>query len=89
MKLDQAPEVSLLGNFNISRDQLIRNMMDVNAPYQHPVMGESTSTHDAMGEEAIGNTGEGQLGCKKTKRGCSGHKILGYRRCDEEQEEQI
>ena len=64
-------------------------MPDVNALYQHLVMGESTSVHDTLDEEDMDDVEEGKLGYEKTKRGChSGHKIQGYQRQDEEQEEQ-
>ena len=89
MEIDQAPEASSAGNFNLLGGQLTRNMLDVNAPYQHLVMGESTSVHDTLDEEDMDDIEEGKLGYKKTKRGRhSRHKIQGYRRRDEEQEEQ-
>ena len=88
MEINQAPEASATGNFNLLGGQLTRNMPDVNALYQHPVMGESTSVHNALDEEDMDDIEEGKLGYKKTKRGCrSGHKIQGYRRRDKEREE--
>ena len=85
MEIDQASEASATGNFNLLGGQLTRNMPDVNAPYQHPVMGELTSVHNALDEEDMVDIKEGKLGYKKMKRGCrSGHKIQGYWRRDEE-----
>ena len=88
MEVDQPSEVLSMG-FNIPRNQLTRSMPDANAPYQHPVMGDSTSACDSQEEVAMDNIEEGKLGYKKTKRGrCSGHKIQGYWRHNEEREEQ-
>ena len=76
MEVDQAPEMSVMGIFDIPRDQLTRNIMDMNAPYQPPVMRELTPTCDTMDKEAMDDTEEGELGYKKIKRGHhSGHKI--------------
>ena len=88
MEINQASEASSAGNFNLLGGQLTRNMPDTNAPYQHPVMGESTSVHDTLDEEDMDNVKEGKLDYKKTKRGRrSRHKIQGYRKRDEEREE--
>ena len=77
-----------MGNPIIPRAQLTRNMLDVNAPYQHTAMRDLTPVHDTMDNEAMDEPKEGELVYKKTKRGRrSGHKIQGYRRCDEEREE--
>ena len=84
MEVDQSSEPPSMG-FNIPRNQLTQSMPDVNAPYQHPVMRDSTSTHDSQEEETMDDIEEGELGYKKTKRGRrSGHKIQGYWRRDEE-----
>ena len=87
MEVDQPPEALSMG-FNIPRNQLTWSMLDTNAPYQHPVMGDSTSARDSQEEEAMDNIKEDELGYKKTKRGRhSGHKIQGYWRHNEEQED--
>ena len=88
MEIDQASEVPSPGNFNLPGGQLTRNMRDANALYQHPVMGESMSVHNALDEEDMDDIKEGKLGYKKMKRGrCSRHKIQGYWRRDKEREE--
>ena len=43
MEINQAPEALSAGNFNLPGGQLTRNMLDMNASYQHLVMGKSTS----------------------------------------------
>ena len=63
-------------------------MLDANAPYQHTAMRDSTPVCDTTDNEAMDKPKEGELVHKKTKRGrCSGHKIQGYQRRDEEWEE--
>ena len=68
MEVDQSSETPSMG-FNIPRNQLTRSMPDANAPYQHPVMRDSTSAHDSQEEETMDDIEEGELGYKKTKRG--------------------
>ena len=89
MEVDLASEATLTGNPSIPQGQLTRNMMDVNAPYQHTAMRDLTPVCDTMDDKAMDEPKEGELGYKKMKRGRrSGHKIQGYRRHDEEREGQ-
>ena len=76
MEVNLAPEATLMGNPIIPQGQLTRNMLDANTPYQHTAMRDSTPIHDTTDDEAMDEPKEGELVCKKTKRGrCSGHKI--------------
>ena len=88
MEIDQMLETQPIRNFNLLSSQSTSSMIDANAPYQPPVWGEWARTQDISDEEAMDDDEEGEPSYKKTKRGrCSGHKIQGYRRRDEEREE--